>query len=783
MNQVFARRRGGVARFLLGPVVALSIFTAGLPSRTLADIGTFIHGTVVRDGKPVAGIVVIAQGGNETLHTKTDAKGEFTFNALPIGRYHIEAEANSQTRALDVDASSGGTTLTLDVAPLKEIGHVVSSVNPPTRASGTDVVMNGAQLQHLPSSTQLPDILAQLPSAARGTNGQIHINGDHNGLNYYVDGVQLPGGLNRVVGSEVDPSDIGFFEMLEGAYPAQYGDHFAGVVNIGTISASGPAGGSADVKTGSYGLFDSTLTAHMPIGKGGSVLVSSRQERTDWALDPPVPNPVHDQGSDANQFLRLTLPVHGQDTVNLDLSHSLQTFQLPPDTANGVPVTTDDDELQDDTFASLVYRHAIGDHGVLTIGPSYKRSRILDTNDLANDLAGSAGTSCTDFSNCGFFSLFADRTLIDTRLNADYDNRSAHHDVRFGGIDAVDTVTKDYAITLQANNQLNSSGGTYTANDTAPNVAHEQEVYLQDSWSMGSQWRADYGLRSDSFQVSSTQFDSGFGQVSPRFKMTRILTPRSAVYAYYGRLFEPFSFENVSPATAQALYVPGSYNGGFDLKPERDSLYELGAHLPLGRADVGIRVSHKVATDYLDDTQVGATNLHQDINFPRGRVDLESVSIQQPLAHNGRAYLNVTHSIAVNSLNCETQLLQNCAAAGPPGGDFVQADHDQHWDVTSGIISNDAHGGWYSLTSEYGSGLSLGDPAICPTDDAVNCKVPPHLTFDTSKGIGTGFGSVELGISNLLNDRYAITLNSTLQGTHYARPRTFELGVHVAIPR
>ena len=67
---------------------------------------------------------------------------------------------------------------------------------------------------------------------------------------------------------------------------------------------------------------------------------------------------------------------------------------------------------------------------------------------------------------------------------------------------------------------------------------------------MGPGWQLDYGLRGDSFAAASTEFRAGFGQVSPRVKLTRFFGARDSVYAYYGRFFTPFSLENVSPAAA-----------------------------------------------------------------------------------------------------------------------------------------------------------------------------------------------------------------------------------------
>jgi hypothetical protein len=767
-----------VRRALASFGVLFLVSTAVAIPPAAAQSTTSISG-VVRDARnaPVNGATVTVSGQGITVKAQTDVQGRFAFPALAVGKYRVTADKDDLHASQDIDLTSSGAVLAIAVAPLQTIGRTVVSRSPLATRSASDVTLNAQQLQSLPGGRVLPDILTQLPSAARGSNGQIHINGDHNGINYYLNGVQIPASLNRVLGGEFDPTNIGFLEAIEGAYPAQYGDRFATILLIGSRTFTGPPGAGILVQGGSYGSFDSTLDFHAPIGDGGSLSFSSRFARSDLALDPAVLDAPHNAGSNSNQSLHVSLPVAGgHDLVSLDMINSYQTYQVPPDTALGVPATTDDNELQSDFFTSLQYRHAIGDRGSLSFGPSFKYSRILDTNDLANDLAGGAGTTCTDFSDCQFFSVFADRSSRDYRFNVDYALRSDHHEIRTGVLYGVTNVPKNYAITLQPGNALSPTGGPFTALDTSPNVAHQQEAYIQDSWRMGSYWRLDYGLRYDAFQIFSTDFNNGFAQFSPRIKLTLDISPRSSAYVYFGRLFVPFSFENVSPATAAELYVPANNPGlSNDLKPQRDSLYELGFHFPVGSSDVGLRLSHKSSTDYIDDTQVGSTNLHQDINFPRGQVELQTLYVQRPLERNGRFYFSVTHSQAVTSANCETQLLQNCALAGPPGGDWVQADHDQRWEAVSGVLLNDHRGGWFALTGEYGSGLST-DPASCTPVNAVYCKVAPHLTFGFSKGVPLGGGTTAaLIVQNLFNDRYAITLNNNLQGTHYAAGRVIQL--------
>ncbi|MBV8748968.1 MAG: TonB-dependent receptor, partial [Candidatus Eremiobacteraeota bacterium] len=327
---------------------ALALFFVLFLGSTLAvraQASTYIAGTVSDGGSPVADHEVTLAGNNLTLRTKTDTHGHFTFNALTVGTYTISTPGRSGATSTQVDLTSAGATVTLDMAGVKEIGRVSVSSSPVVRASGSDTVVTGTQLSRSPGGSSLPDILTQIPTAARGSNGQIHVNGDHNGLNYIVDGVQIPEGLNRVLGNEIDPANIGFAEIIEGAYPAQYGDRFAAVVNISTRSKTGPPGANVDLTGGSYGLFDTVVGAHTPLGNG-ALYVGSRLARNDRVLDPPVPGFVHDQGSTTSQFLRYSTLVNGADTLTFDLTHSLQTFQIPPDTSSGTPAVTDDDESQ-----------------------------------------------------------------------------------------------------------------------------------------------------------------------------------------------------------------------------------------------------------------------------------------------------------------------------------------------------------------------------------------------------------------------------------------------------
>ncbi len=801
------------------PVLAVVILLmSSLCVPASAQGTTILSGTVTADGTPVAGASVSAVGSNLSVRSKTDAKGRFVFVGIPIGTYNIDVTTDAGNASLRVDASGGGVDVAVSVSRTKEIGRTSVISHLPVRGSGTDLSLPGEVLDRSPANGSLPALLLQLPGAARGANGVVHLNGDHGDVNYIVDGVQIPQELNRNIGTEFDSRDIAFVDVLQGAYPAQYGERFATVLNITTRNGAGPPGVSALLEAGSFAYLDSDLSFHTPVGTG-NLIVASRNQQGSRGLDPPNVSSPHDKFNSSNQFLRFTQPL-GADFLNLTLTHTYGTFQIPPDVEGGAPATTDDNETQDDSFASLQYRHPIGDHGFLSFGPSYKRSRIRDFGDSSNDFvygeAGNPGapTDCAQalqstgpivnglvtnplpspnvaygIGTCGF-SLFGDRTANDVIGNLDYSNQSTHHDVRFGALYDATHVSKTYAISLQPGNFLapiytpGTPNDPYTVADSSPNNGHLTALYVQDSWKMGDV-QLDYGVRANSFLVSSDQFSVGFGQVSPRVKLTKFFGSRNSVYVFYGRFFTPFSLENVSPDAAYTLNLPLQASvAQFDLKPQRDSVYEFGGHVALGNGDLGIRVMQKNATDLIDDTQVGTTNLHQDINYQIGRIATQTLYYQHPLPRAGRFYFSATHTYSVNK-GCETQLLAPCFGAP---NDFTPADHDQRVDATSGLVLNDRHGGWFSVDGEYGSGLSSalnpdGGITCAGVDYAENiggpCKRTAHITFDAEKGFPIGSNvQLTLRIQNLFNDEYLVTyLNA--QGNHYAAPRTLQIGLRL----
>ena len=772
----------------------LLVFATGALRSAPAGAGTgsaYLSGTIVASGAAVPGVVVTASGNSFTATTTTDASGKFAFASLPIGLYVINAKGTAGSAMTRVDLSGSGATVDLDIG-LKEIGSTRVVRSSPVRGSGTDVTLNSTYLQRSPASGSFPEFLIQLPGAVRGANGVVHLNGDHGVVNYFVDGVPIPQALNRQLGSEIDPSDISFVDVIEGAFPAQYGLRFGSTLNISTRAGTGPAGLTGEVRGGAYNSIDQSLGYHAPLGNGGGVSFAVRDQRSTRGLDPPNIDSPHNDYSNTNQFLRVVAPRGHNNFTDLTLIHSYRSYQIPNDVLGRQPASSDLNEKQEDTFLNLQFRQSLGDSGSLSFGPALKISRIRDFGDQPNDFTygqalyqstGGAPTDCANALSPGApygvgtcaFSLRDDKTATDYRFQIDYVQRFGSHEIRAGGAYQYTDVVKTYAVTLQPGNFLaplrtpGTPNAATTVLDTASNAGTTYESYLQDTWKLGK-YQLDYGTRYDYVSISSTGFAQQFGAFSPRVKITRFFGPRASVYGYFGRLFEPFSFENVDPRAAQLLNLPNQPTlAQFDLKPERDSLLEAGGHIPVGSGSLGLRFWQKNAKDLIDDTQVGVTLLHQDINYAVGRLSQQAAYYEAPLARSGRAYFSVAHTVSYNK-GCETQLLAPCF--GSPT-DFTSADHDQRYSINGGALINDRHNGWVAFDGEYGSGLSSAScPGVTP-----NCKRTPHTIFALEKGFGLGPDmALTIRAQNLFNDRYFVTLLNA-QGNHYAPPRTIDVGI------
>jgi outer membrane receptor for ferrienterochelin and colicins len=69
-------------------------------------------------------------------------------------------------------------------------------------------------------NTLLNQVIMQAPEVAQDSFGQFHVRGEHNGLQYRLNGIILPEGISAF-GQSLDPRLISSMSLITGALPAE----------------------------------------------------------------------------------------------------------------------------------------------------------------------------------------------------------------------------------------------------------------------------------------------------------------------------------------------------------------------------------------------------------------------------------------------------------------------------------------------------------------------------------------------------------------------------------
>ena len=327
---------------------------------------------------------------------------------------------------------------------------------------------------------------------------------------------------------------------------------------------------------------------------------------------------------------------------------------------------------------------------MISFGPAYKASKIQDFGDPANDFIygealnvevppygnGGKSTDCatalTDPKrrlSSHHVRLFACRPADGHRLHhagrLQSELRPSHD--RGGRVvrsrtdieDTTRSALQAGPISWQPILTPNMPGAQATVVDNAPNLGNTYQSYVQDSWRMSDLYEADYGLRYDFFTVGRPGFPKASGGFSPRLKTHALLRETCEHLCVHRSILRTVLSERqpVGGVSAQ----PPAAAGRRQFRSEAGTRHAARVRrpFPVGSGDLGFRIWQKNANDLIDDTQVGVTLLHQDINYVLGRLSQEAINYVQPLARNGRLYFSAAHVVSDNS-GCETQLLAPC---------------------------------------------------------------------------------------------------------------------------
>lgn len=720
---------------------------------------------------PVQGAAVTLKADNATAaSTTTDPTGHFRFARVAFDTYTVGVDAAGYAPAADTVTISSGNVVTLSfrLEP-KVLGRVVTTSRAAS-VTGQPVSVNVISRQTilaLPNNSSLQKVVQTVPGVVPFSYNEPVSRGFH-GVAYEVDGIPLQQLSSSNFSEIVDPRDIDRLEVFTGAMPAEFGGQRQGaVVDILTKRATDIAeksGGTVTLFGGSYA--DAGASFNQAVGSGSfRTFFAANVLRNGRGLDSPTVLPEHDNSNQSDEFLRTLYSPNDRDTFALDFANQYAAYQIPINTNRSDPHDatfsvpgTDDNQQEYGRFANLTFSRISADgKGYFEIAPWYSSGRVTYLPDPASDLAGSAQASVSQNRYANYLGLTTsysrgnDKNNFKTGLTADVENFNGQFALQFlsGGV-------------LQP-----------TFFDNAAQRGSNLGYYVQDKYFASSYVTINAGLRYD----HSTGFVDGH-QISPRVEVNLQADPKNVVHLYYGRLYAAPLLEDVRRS---AVIIGGGSPSAlpvYDLKPERDSIYEAGvAHTfsPVASGFLTLWARH--VNNVLDTTQIGATPIFTEFNSAGGQ------AVGMELNVKGRAYNGNSYYLSYG-----TSLSQ---AIGISGGTFLfpvsqlqganswaLEDHDQTNTINTAYTWNLSPSGRYAtLQALYGSGFPVqfeNGPGRLPVHWEVGASYgePP-----SARGVGW-----EIDGNNLLNHVYLIKQNNGFNSTQYSAGRFITFKVTTRVP-
>ena len=200
-----------------------------------------------------------------------------------------------------------------------------------TQTGASTYTITAKDIQNQPGgdNAQLNSVVLQMPGVAQDSFGQLHIRGEHNGLQYRLNGIILPEGIS-VFGQTLDPRLAESVRLITGALPAEYGLRTAGIVDIQTKSGVFEDGGAISMYGGSH----STLSPSFAYGGSSghfNYFVSGDYTTNTLGIESPdgSSNPRHDRTQQYHGFAYLQDILDHNSSVSAVLGTSNAIFQIP----------------------------------------------------------------------------------------------------------------------------------------------------------------------------------------------------------------------------------------------------------------------------------------------------------------------------------------------------------------------------------------------------------------------------------------------------------------------
>ena len=632
--------------------------------------------------------------------------------------------------------------------------------------------ITAADIENAPGGDNagLNQVVLQAPDVAQDSFGQLHVRGEHNGLQYRLNGIILPEGIS-VFGQTFDPRLVSSMKLITGALPAEYGLRTAGIIDMQTKTGLFDPGGSISLYGGSHNELAPSIEYGGSSGRL-NYFVSGDYMTNTLGIESPdgSAGPRHDRTSQYHGFAFLQDIIDDDDSITAILGTANDRFEIPnseglePGGLDGIngpgPIGVLEANGQY-LFASAALnerQREVNHYGILSwlhsedaydvqISAYARYSTLTFTPDAAGDLLYD-GIAQNAYKRSTAFGLQGEGDL-----------RFGDHTIRGGVIVETDrALSRTSSLVLPVDSSGDQASDVpFAIVDNGSNTQWTYSVYLQDEWKLLNDLTVNYGLRFDHYKG----YTSG-SQFSPRLNAVWTPFDGTTVHAGYARYFSPPPFELVGAEAVDKFACaargpeprcntaspPDTLN---DLpKAERANYFDLGVSQQVNESLVlGVDAYDKRSHDLIDEGQFGAPIILTPFNYKDGKnygIEFTANYDTGPFS----AYANAALAHAEGKDIVSSQFQFDPGDLAYIENHWVHVDHEQYLTMSAGA-SYLWDGTRLSADLVYGSGLHK-DGAV-PNGDHVPgyTQVNLGVAHEFPQGITARFDVI-----NAFDEKYEI---------------------------
>ncbi len=659
--------------------------------------------------------------------------------------------------AQETSPAGGGVSFDLDVVA-KQLDIARSQVQPSLGATVYDFGRQAIETQPQGDNQSVNQLLLQAPGVAQDSFGQLHVRGDHANLQFRINGVQLPEGIN-VFGQSLQTRLANSVALITGALPAQYGLRTAGVIDIQTKTGTLNPGGSVTM----YGGSQSTIYPSAEWGgRVGQIDYYATGEYLQNArgIENPAPtfNAIHDSSQQPKGFAYVSGIIDPTSRLTAILGASRGQFQIPQVggqtpalglTVNGVSdfasAALNENQRQINNFGILAWQKHVGDFDFQVAGYSRYSSAYFSPGNPVGDLLfnGIAQTAyreswASGVQGDGSWRVSPEHTMrsgfLIQRERSPFSTTSNVLPVDENGVQ-----TTDQPISIFDSNS--KTGWLYS-------------YYLQDEFKIVPSVTINFGARYDQFAEFVSE-----RQLSPRVNVVWQPAETTTLTAGYSRYFVPPPFELVANTTvslfANTTAAPAITEDSV-AKAERDHYFDVGiTQIIMPGLKAGIDAYYRIASNLLDEGQFGAPILLTPFNYQKGLGKGVELSLSYDI-DNWSFYGNFAAAQILGKNITSSQFNFSPDDLAYIAGHYIHTDHDQTYTSSAGIkYKFPTWNTRVAVDLTAGSGLrtasTVPNGASLPGYQQVNFSIVQPIETGIYKGLEARFD-----IINLLDQVYQI---------------------------